>query len=167
MAVLVLMYAMTMMTACKNNEEPTPDVITITASVVKFHVFVSEDFAGYADITAEYYDDNGVVQKEVLKAGQWDKTVTAKLPSTHGLRMSAQHKEGATAKAAKYRCDYEYYYLLSDGTMARKGGSGFGSEVSFGSTEKLDIWFKQIQAVMGNILITYDEKGKITEGEWD
>ena len=169
MAALTVMGAMTMMTACGNNEpeQPQPEQPTAVASLMSYKLTVSEELLGYADILLEYYDENGEVQREVLKSGAWSKDIKAKLPSKQGIRLTGKKKDGASAKAAEYECRYEYYVVKSDDSKSMLGGNSIHGKVGFGTTEKLDVWFAEMADKLGSVLINFNAKGEATNGSWD
>ena len=68
-AVLCCAMTTTVLTACGGSDDsgdvPGPDK-TPVAGVIKAGIKVSEDMLKYLDLTVEYYDANGSVQKETM-----------------------------------------------------------------------------------------------------
>ena len=93
-AVLCCAMTTTVLTACGGDDKDTPgsDNTPVTAQLIS-EFAPSEDMLKYMDVTVEYYDASGSIQKETITEA-WTKTVRAKIPAKLGIHVTIKLKDG-------------------------------------------------------------------------
>ena len=172
-AVLCCAMMTTVVTACGDDEGNTKYAADVTPAAEKMDYILttSDEMLNTLNLTVEYYDANGSIQSEQMTQTEWKKTVRAKLPATHGLRLKMQVKNGVDVKSiATFRAMVNF--LASYDTM----NSGDGVVVKGTTITKqftLDMpggsipyWVEQHANGIVSILYTFDMEGKETKGTW-
>ena len=138
-AVLCCAMTTTVLTACGGSDDsgdvPGPDK-TPVAGVIKAGIKVSEDMLKYLDLTVEYYDANGSVQKETMDKTEWSKEVKAKLTAKLGARLLMKLKDGVdVSNLTNTTFAYSYSYRCAAVTSSNEEvGEALISNPSFSAT---------------------------------
>ena len=127
-AVLCCAMTTTVLTACGGDDKDTPGPDNTPVAATMEHKFsASADMLKYMDLTVEYYNASGTVEKETI-TGDWSKSVTAKLPAKHGARVTIKLKDGVdVSKIDKVTLGYSTYYK---GYCVNAAGESVGSTKS-------------------------------------
>lgn len=151
----------------EKEKEQTPESVVST-----FTLSVSDDMVKYLDITIEYYDENGKVQKENMSASEWTKSVKSKLPATTGVCVKATIKEGQDLSSVEI-FKYARNFSTSD-QIVDKNGQKVKSLPSSGINSALSVKGDKVSELLGdknNIiwsrLHTFDAEGNETVGSWE
>ena len=96
---VVLCCAMTtiVFTACgddDNNNIKPPVNNTFVAALMNYDLETTQATLNILDITVEYYDADGKIKNEPMKEVKWKKSIQYKLPTTVGIHLKAQLKDG-------------------------------------------------------------------------
>ena len=151
----------------EKEKEQTPESVVST-----FNLSVSDDMVNYLDITVEYYDENGKVQKENMSATNWSKAVTSKLPATVGVCVKATIKEGkdlSSVEKFKYTRNYsiKYQFIDKNGQKLNSLDSdGVSSTSSFNGAKIPALLKENENDILWSRLCTIDAEGNKTTGKW-
>ena len=169
-AVLCCAMTTTVFTACGSDDKDTPgsDKNPVAAQMVS-EFSASEDMLKYMDVTVEYYDANGSIQKEKV-TGTWDKAVKAQLPATLGSRVTIKLKDGIDVSTIdKATMGYTIKYA---GNCVNAAGEGVGATKSTSMSPSVDVPGNKLEEYVerhkdGLVSYLYIFDGKtIVEGSW-
>ena len=164
--------AAAMLTACNSDDNKTDEPeATPSAAVMQYNLTVSDDMLAAFDMTIEYYDTDGAVQNESMTETKWSKNVKAKLPATHGLRLTAKMKNGAeidsdTSFAISYSYSFNGSVIASDGSNLGKGIADSNTTSLTIKGEKVSEWIARKNDGIFSLLYTFNEKGDTETGTW-
>ena len=149
-AVLCCAMTTTVLTACGGDDKdtPGPDNTPVTAQLLS-EFKPSEDLLKYMDVTVEYYDASGSIQKETI-TGDWTKTVRARIPAKLGIHVTIKLKDGVDVST------------IDKATMGYK--TNFVANNLNAANEKVDPerreWPESSLVVPGNKIKEYVERHK-------
>ena len=131
---------------------------------------VGADMPKYLDISAEYYDANGKIQKAQITKDSLKVTFKAKLPAKLGFSMSVKMKTGADpSKVDSIHVKYSYSYegVLRDakGEWVKTTSNGLGPRLDFPNTT-FSRWVTEKGENLAGYLLEYDADGNFTESKW-
>ena len=172
-AVLCCAMTTTVLTACGGDDSgdtPGADTTPVAAKLVS-EITVSDDLVKYMDITVEYYDATGAIQKEQMTTTKWSKDVTAKLVAKLGARVTIKLKDGVdVSKIDKITVSYSYAYA---GACLNAAGQTVGSVTSDQLEQSIVISGSDIEKLIENrkaglikFLCIFDGKS-VTNGTWE
>ncbi len=172
-AVLCCAMTTTVLTACGGDDSgdtPGADTTPVAAKLVS-EITVSDDLVKYMDITVEYYDATGAIQKEQMTTTKWSKDVTAKLVAKLGARVTIKLKDGVdVSKIDKITVSYSYAYA---GACLNAAGQTVGSVTSDQFEQSIVISGSDIEKLIENrkaglikFLYIFDGKSA-TYGTWE
>ena len=149
-AVLCCAMTTTVLTACGGDDSgdtPGADTTPVAAKLVS-EITVSDDLVKYMDITVEYYDATGAIQKEQMTTTKWSKDVTAKLVTKLGARVTIKLKDGVdVSKIDKTTVSYSYAYA---GACLNAAGQTVGSVTSDQFEQSIVISGSDIEKLIEN-----------------
>ena len=149
-AVLCCAMTTTVLTACGGDDSgdtPGADTTPVAAKLVS-EITVSDDLVKYMDITVEYYDATGAIQKEQMTTTKWSKDVTAKLVAKLGARVTIKLKDGVdVSKIDKITVSYSYAYA---GACLNAAGQTVGSVTSDQFEQSIVISGSDIEKLIEN-----------------
>jgi len=164
--------AAAMLTACNSDDNKTDEPeATPSAAVMQYNLTVSDDMLAAFDMTIEYYDTDGAVQNESMTETKWSKNVKAKLPATHGLRLSAKMKNDAkidneTPFAISYSYSINSYVIAADDSKTGKDMVDNNSTNLTIKGEKVSEWLDKKTNGILSLFYTFNEKGDTETGTW-
>ena len=172
-AVLCCAMTTTVLTACGGGDDsdtPGADTTPVAAKLVS-EITVSDDLVKYMDVTVEYYDATGAIQKEQMTTTKWSKDVTAKLVAKLGARVTIKLKDGVDAsKLDKITVSYSYAYA---GACLNAAGQTVGSVTADQFEHSIVISGSDIEKFIENrkaglikFLYIFDGKS-VTNGTWE
>jgi hypothetical protein len=94
-SLVLLMTCAMLMVGCdkENSQQQEPEEVKPVAAVLEYAFEVTDSMRLVADFTISYYDNDGKLQTEQLKANKWSKTTKAALPAKLGVRVVGTVKE--------------------------------------------------------------------------
>ncbi len=173
-AVFCCAMGLTMFTACGSDDDDDKvqvDSNTPVAAVMEYGFEVSDDMLTVLDMTVEYYDNDGKLQKENLTQKKWVKTVKAKLPVSLGACLKAQLKDGVdvnTIEAIKvsrgYKCTA--YSMTATSNIAGNVESSSNNVTLTVNGEKLTSLLSDKNGILISYLYDFADNGKVVAGSW-
>ncbi len=173
-AVFCCAMGLTMFTACGSDDDDDKvqvDSNTPVAAVMEYGFEVSDDMLTVLDMTVEYYDNDGKLQKENLTQKKWVKTVKAKLPVSLGACLKAQLKDGVdvnTIEAIKvsrgYKCTA--YSMTATSNIAGNVESSSNNATLTVNGEKLTSLLSDKNGILISYLYDFADNGKVVAGSW-
>jgi len=160
--------------ACKkdNNNKTQVSDNTPADVVMEYSLEISDDMVASLNMTVDYYDTDGSIKTEPMTAKNWSKTIKAKLPATHGMRLKAMMKDNANIdSAANFNISYSYSFIssvvTSDGTKTEKGFVDSNSNKLPIKGAKVTEWISKKADGIVSRIYSFDEKGDYTNGSWE
>ena len=173
-AVFCCAMGLTMFTACGSDDDDDKvqvDSNTPVDAVMEYGFEVSDDMLTVLDMTVEYYDNDGKLQKENLTQKKWVKTVKAKLPVSLGACLKAQLKDGVdvnTIEAIKvsrgYKCTA--YSMTATSNIAGNVESSSNNATLTVNGEKLTSLLSDKNGILISYLYDFADNGKVVAGSW-
>lgn len=171
-AVFCCAMTMTVFTACGDDDDnPTIDNMKPVAVVMDYTFETTAEMLNVFDLTIEYYDESGSVQKEQMTNAQWKKSLRTKIPTTVGARLTAKVKDGIdVASMEKVSVSYAYKY---NGYPVSADNKVAGTVISAGTGTNLTMKGDKVSEYLAKhsdglvkYLYKYASDGNAESGSW-
>ena len=173
--VAVCALVITSVTGCKSKDKEPENTTNnkAVAALMESHFIITEDLLAMADVTIEFLDQDGQVQRDVMTTTQWEKSIkSTKLPAEVGFRVLMTPKEGADFTGEeKVRLGYEYgvksYSVTAEGKNVSNVYAPMGSLYANSTRPYAINWINGISNKL-SFRYAYDAEGQSTNsGNWE
>ena len=170
-AVLCCAMTTTVFTSCGSDDDKPaqkPNEYAIVAVATNYTVTTTDEMLSTYDITIDYYDADGTLKNHLMTEKSWDLTVTAAVPTSAGMRIRMNLKEGKDLSAigyVKYLCWIKHSLLTAKGQKVNEWGEGDDINEHIRQSSRAE-WLDEVSTIGARrYLWDFDAAGNATGGK--
>jgi len=170
-AFVCVALATTLFISCEKEKALAVEDNTPTSAEMSYKLSVNDEMLNTLDLTVEYHDADGQVQREKLTEKSWEKSVKMSLPAEGGARLIATVKpdynpEENISYDLAYSHDFKVNILSVTGKRLDMGTmSQSNRNLTIGGNQ-LGNWLNTKKSGLISVIFVLDRGGEDKQKEW-